>query len=100
MSSYRVLPHNKPMRGKVYPKLGFGFLLEEIRLGLTFADIALKAKHDDCDKIERNTAHARQAYEAVLRFQPRIDLNESEKFTIEGGLEELKGALRQLGELV
>ena len=37
---------------------GFEFLMTDVSIGLTFADIALGAG-DDLDKIERNTLNAR-----------------------------------------
>ncbi len=74
------------------------FLKNELQTGITFADLALTAKHDD--RRERNKANARKAYDTALRFMgtlyptPRIteDLTDL--------LERLRGQLKKLGETV
>jgi len=76
------------------------FLFAELTAGLTFARIAIGAKPQDADKIERNRKNARKAYDSLLHFQENISLTGEEKKRYESGKSELKAALRCLGEQV
>lgn len=72
------------------------FLRAEIHTGLTRSKIALEATYQD--KMERNRANARKAYDAVLRFIPQSVLEANEAEEIKRGLAQLESQLRQLGE--
>jgi hypothetical protein len=72
------------------------FLRTELHTGLTLARLALSA--DRKDKHERNRMNARKAYDAVLRFAPRIMLRRDEAKEIKSRLSELKSDLQSLGE--
>ena len=88
------------MQGKGDSAPGLVFLFTEIETGLTFADIALGAKPHDVDKIRRNTANARTAYDTVLRFRSRVDVDEAGAKRLEAVLAQLRAALLELGESV
>jgi hypothetical protein len=78
-------------------RTGFGFLMTEIQTGLTFASIALTAG-DDLNKLVRNSDNAKLAYDTVLRFRDRVQMNEQAAAQLEAGLEKLRVCLRELGE--
>ena len=73
------------------------FLRVELQTGLMFSKIAREARHRD--KRDRNCAQARRAYDALLRFIPKL-LNGSFVGSDEmtRGLGRLKSELRELGE--
>jgi len=73
-----------------------GFLRSELQTGLTLTKIALDASHRD--KTTRNRANARKAYDAVLRFSPKVSLSNDEISEIKSKLEQLKAELKMLGE--
>jgi hypothetical protein len=72
------------------------FLRCELATGLTLAKIALDASGPD--KSNRNSLNARKAYDAVLRFAPRVNLSADETNEIKSKLERLKTELQLLGE--
>jgi len=72
------------------------FLRCELRTGLTLTKIALDARHHD--KTSRNRANARKAYDAVLRFIPKVNLSDSESAEFTSKLQQLKSELALLGE--
>lgn len=76
------------------------FLLTEIETGLTFAHVAVTAKPNQKDKIERNRKNARKAYDTLLRFQPQVSFSEEENAKFKAGKKKLEAALRVLGEPV
>ncbi len=73
-------------------------LKTDLKVGLTFAAIALQ-RSDDLER-QRNRRNARVAYETVLRFAKRVPLAPSDKAEIESRAAELRAALLQLGESV
>jgi hypothetical protein len=75
-----------------------GFLRCELQVGLTLARIALDSARRGTTI--RNRVNARKAYEALLRFIPKVSLTSDETKEINSNLEELKSALRQLGEKI
>lgn len=75
---------------------GIEFIRSELETGLTFTRIAHVA--DRGAKVTRNRANARKAYDAVLRFAPRVPQTAAESKAIEVKLEKLKAQLRELGE--
>ena len=72
------------------------FLRTELQTGLTLSKIALEAA--DQDKIERNRANARKAYDSLMHFMPKATLKAEEADEIRIGLARLKSELQQLGE--
>ena len=75
---------------------GVEFLRTELRTGLTMAKIAREAQSRD--KVDRNRANARKAYDTALRFIAKTPLTEEEADQIQGMLRRLKLALSELGE--
>ena len=86
----------KPPTSRVDP-VGVRFLLTEADLGLTFASLALMARSGDKQRIRRNTRNAQTAYETILRFRERVDLDDAAAAQLDGKLEQLKHVLQ--GEL-
>ena len=72
------------------------FLRAEVLTGLTTAKIALTTK--SAGKNERNRAIARKAYDTVLRFFPKAEVTETGIADLLEKMEQLKDALRRLGE--
>ena len=72
------------------------FLRAEIRTGLTFLHVAQSATRSD--KINRNRANARKAYDCATHFLPAATLSADEIQEIKAGLEELRFELQSLGE--
>jgi hypothetical protein len=81
------------VRMKVASSAGLTFLHSELQTGLTLARIALSAK--DADKRNRNFLKAREAYDSVLHFMPRVILTVSQSKEIKRKLERLKSELRR-----
>jgi len=65
----------------------------ELNTGLMFARVAATAKYPD--KYERNRVNARKAYDTALKY---MDMDKAESAEFKEKLDELKRALRQLGE--
>lgn len=76
------------------------FLFTELQTGLMFADLALSVKPYETDKIQADTANARNSYESFLKFRERVELSEAQRRALNAALEKLKSALRALGEPV
>jgi hypothetical protein len=77
------------------------FLKCELRVGLTFASIALYSRQiGHGEKADRNRLAARRAYEALLRFRKSTSLTGLQSKEFERGLEDLGQRLRNLGEAV
>jgi hypothetical protein len=72
------------------------FLNIEAETGLMFAEIA--SGSDDAIKRYRNRAHARIAYNTVLRFIGRVALTSSESANLGVKMAKLKIDLEDLGE--
>ena len=73
-----------------------GFLRAELQTGLTLANIALETTRRQATA--RNRANARKAYDAILRFFPKVNLSAGETEEITSSLEQLKSKLQRLGE--
>ena len=86
--------------GQLLPEIGREFLLTELKTGLTFASLALSAPDYDRAKIERDTRNARKAYDSYLRFRDRVNLTDAERTELQNVADELKQALRSLGEKI
>jgi hypothetical protein len=76
----------------------FHFIATELDLALTFCEIAIKA--DNERKAERAAEHAKEAYEAAMRFLPGAHLAPRMNQEIQESLKRLKPRMRQLGERV
>ena len=74
------------------------FLRAEAQTGLTFARIALGARHQE--KIDRNRVNAKKAYDTLLRFMPKDYATSGAWDDVRAKIEELKSHLQQLGENV
>jgi uncharacterized protein YlxW (UPF0749 family) len=85
------------LRDHLHARTGFGFLITEVQTGLTFASIALSAG-DDLNKLTRNSENAKLAYDTVLRFRDRVQMNQQAAAQLEAELEKLRVDLRQSGE--
>ena len=72
------------------------FLRTEFRVGLTAIKIAQTAK--DEARRNRNRRNAQAAYDAVLRFLPKLTLTSKEVDEVQSGLATLKAELQKLSE--
>ena len=70
----------------------------ELETGLTLARVASVARYQD--KIDRNRANARKAYDTALKYIARTALPSGESAEIQHKLEKLKRELQQLGEAI
>ena len=77
-------------------KRSLNFLRAELQTGLTFATVALAAKHQD--KIDRNRVNARKAYDSFVRYASRVVLSDREQRELNQPLAELRRRLTKLGE--
>lgn len=75
---------------------GVEFLRTELRVGLTAVTIAQTAK--DEAKRNRNRRNAQEAYEAILRFLPKLTLTSREVDEVQSDLATLKAELQKLSE--
>ncbi len=91
---------DRTSRGLLDRETGKGFLLAELRTGMTFAQLALTAREFETEKIQRERVNARKAYESYLKFLPRVDLNSADRAELDELAAQLRNALRQLGEKV
>lgn len=83
------------MKPREWPE-GLEFVRTELETGRTFAAIALSSSHRD--KIARNTANARTAYDTALRHLAELRVPDNVSTELENRFEALRGQLRQLGE--
>jgi hypothetical protein len=76
------------------PQVKFDFLRNEVRLGLTFLDLAQVADGDE-DKA-RNFENARKAHDALLRFRDGVEMTDAQSAEIQTGIDQIGEGL--LGE--
>lgn len=74
------------------------FLKNELQTGITFADLALSARHND--RRERNKPNARKAYDTALRFMSTDSPTPNITAELKDRLEHLRDQLKQLGESI
>jgi hypothetical protein len=74
------------------------FVKTELQTGITFADLALSAKHKD--RRERNTANARKAYDTALRFMDTVSPTPEIDADLNDRLQHLRAQLEKLGETI
>ncbi len=86
--------------GQLHPEIGKGFLIAELRTGMTFATLALTPASSDKSHIERHRCNARKAYDSFLKFRVRVALSDADLAELEEIAAQLRSALRQLGEKV
>ncbi len=86
--------------GQLHPEIGKGFLIAELRTGITFANLALTPASQDKSHIERHRSNARRAYDSFLKFRVRVALSDADLAELEEMAAQLRSALRQLGEKV
>jgi len=79
--------------------VGFGFLMAEAELGLTFAAIALGSSRDHTTA-RRNAANARTAYDSVLKFRQHVQMGFHESAALEARVAHLRAHLQNLGETI
>lgn len=70
------------------------FLRTELQTGVTFAHLALTAKYGD--RVERNRANARLAYDTALRFLETITPESASE--LDAQFKHLRAQLTELGE--
>ncbi|HYX52221.1 MAG TPA: hypothetical protein VE783_02140 [Candidatus Limnocylindrales bacterium] len=85
-------------KGQLPSHMGKGFLLTELRTGITFANVALTAPKYDPGKLSRNRKNARKAYDTFCKFRDRVALSTSDLAELEEIATQLRSALQQLGE--
>jgi hypothetical protein len=72
--------------------------MNEANLGLTFASLA--RSRANAETANRSIGHARAAYDAVVRFKGSVALDDDEASQLDSKFEQLRSALRELGERV
>ena len=72
------------------------FLKTELETGITFADLALSARHED--KLERTKANARKAHDTAVRFMEKLKPEDAAELDLL--VKDLRSKLRDLGESV
>ncbi len=77
---------------------GLSFLRTELETGLSFSHVALST--EDSEKVNRNTANARLAYDTALHFLERVALTPAESGELDVKFAQLKAALKKLGQTV
>ena len=72
--------------------MGIDFMRTEISMGLAFAKVASGAG-DQIQKRDRNRANAQKAYDALLKFLPRLSLKAAEAKELYSGAERVRLAI-------
>ena len=72
------------------------FLKTELETGITFANLALSARHED--RLERTKANARKAYDTALKFKDKLKLEKAAE--LNSLVKDLRNKLQDLGESV
>lgn len=66
----------------------FDFLVADLRTAFTFLDVAKTTQNDETRT--RNLQHATEAYAAVERFFPRVEMTEQQRSELQEKLRRLK----------
>jgi hypothetical protein len=74
------------------------FVRTELETGITFADIALSARYQD--KIDRNTANARKAYDTAIAYMDKLSLGADSMAELHRLRKHLHHQLIELGQTV
>jgi len=72
----------------------FHFIVTELDLAITFSDIALTAATDK--KAQRNTGHARLAYDSAMRFLEGAQMTTKMRQSIDERVKRVEQMLRKL----
>ncbi len=90
------MPRNSPADAILAArKAGRHFLLNELSAGQTFAAVAETRNGVEAARFR---AHARTAYDTVLRFADRVSLTPEQRDEVLAGLNKLKQRLQAIGE--
>jgi hypothetical protein len=76
------------------------FLLAAAEFGITLADLAVCTPRTQMERVQKTITRAQAAYETVLKFRDRIQLNEPDRTKLDARLAELKTALLGFGQAV
>ena len=79
---------------KISDIYGTDFIKVELRVGLTFSNLALHSKN--ADKVSRNVAHAQKAHDVALRHLRKTAIGEESVTEIRDLLAQLEGNLALL----
>lgn len=77
---------------------GFTFLISDLELGLTLAQIAM-GSGSNTDKRKRNQHNARRAYDTILKLAERVVLTGIQRSELNNVAARLKSRLESLGEV-
>lgn len=76
-------------------QISLQFLLTELETAFTFLQVAETTAY--VESRERNRKHAREAYDSILRMQPRVIMEPAGKAEFQSRLSELKSRLEGFG---
>ncbi|HEY2820154.1 MAG TPA: hypothetical protein VGJ06_03850 [Candidatus Acidoferrum sp.] len=74
------------------------FLLIEVDTGMTFCDVAKTSANPE--KVKRNIANARTAYDTLLKFLDRAHFDAASKSAFDQKFARLQSLLRDLGQQI
>lgn len=74
------------------------FLLIEVETAMTFCDVAKTSA--DPDRMSRNIANARTAYDTLLKFMDRVHFDANSKKEFDYKFARLQDLLRDLGQQI
>ena len=83
-------------RMRVIDRVGFDFLMTELRVGMTLARGVSLKRHPDGR--QRTIGAARHAYDTCARLAARLELTDGQQRKLHRGMVKLKATLEQLGE--
>lgn len=96
--SNSVMAKSHALRGLVVERVMTQAIKTDLKVGLTFAGIALNTR--DEAKRQRNKAKARIAYDAVMRVCKTLNFSDEDKVEVQARQTELRAALQELGESI
>jgi len=99
LDSISPLRENSPLQREKINNARFEFVLSELELGLTFADIAIRGFHGPGSG-GPETRKAQLAYQTAMWLTKETELTDLQVRTIQKPLRELRSKLRRLGESV
>jgi hypothetical protein len=101
----QTIERARSIQARTDPSLGtrtdravFTFLITDLRVGMTFTQIASDAL-EGSEKRTRNQANARRAYDSVSGISHRASLSDEERDDVDGKLTRLRLTLVALGEV-
>ena len=87
----------QPLVSRSLNASGVRFLKVDLDVALNFVTIALQS-HSDHLKRTRNQANARKAHDTIIHWKNRLDISRRDALEIDAKLQELRAALKKLGE--